>query len=64
MSTKESTIAYEAGKFWVRREDKRFTVYRSTSTHSVADSSYHDTDDGLSIAIARCNYLAKRHAGR
>jgi len=29
-------------------------------THSVADSSYPATDDGLSLAIARCDYLEKR----
>ncbi len=60
--TRESDIVHEAGSFWVCRADGQFTVYKSGLTHSKADSSYPGTDDGKSIAIARCNYLAKREA--
>jgi len=54
---KESDILHENGSYWVCREKKDvFTVYKNGVTHSTADSSYADK----SIAIARCNYLAKR----
>ena len=58
--TTEAQIVYEVGNFWVCRRPKHYTVYRSTLTHSIPDSSYHATNDGLSLAIARCDYLAKR----
>lgn len=58
--TRESDIMHEAGAYWVCRDRTSYTVYRVTLTHSVADSAYEKTPDGLSIAIARCNYLAKR----
>jgi hypothetical protein len=60
MTATERTIAHEAGEFWVCRDPKAFTVYRNGFTHSTADSSYEKTADGLSIAIARCDYLASR----
>jgi hypothetical protein len=34
-------------------------VLRTGLTHSTSDSAYPRTPGGLSIAIARCNYLAK-----
>ena len=59
---RESDIEYEAGDYWVGRERIHggiaHTVYRNTSTHAVSDSSYLD----LSVAIARCNYLARPRA--
>lgn len=60
--TTESNIVHEAGLFWVCRDtaNRAYTVYRIAATHSSADSSYALTPDGLSIAITRCNYLAKR----
>lgn len=58
---KESDIKHEAGAYWVGRNGRRgYTVYRIDGPVSVAESSYASTDDGLSIAIARCNYLAAR----
>jgi len=59
---RESDIMHESGGFWVSRERSAFTVYRIGLTHSTSDSSYARTDDGLSLAIARCDYLAKRAA--
>ena len=58
---KEQDIVHENGSYWVLkdREHKAYTVLKSGITHSTADSSYSLNDDGLSIAIARCNYLAK-----
>lgn len=58
----EQDIMHENGDFWVGRNKSDYTVYRSGITHSVSDSAYHKSPDGLSIAIARCDYLAKRAA--
>ena len=58
--TRESDILHEAGAYWVCRDRDAYTVYKNGVTHSTADSAYAKTADGLSIAIARANYLAKR----
>ncbi|OCJ65279.1 hypothetical protein A6U96_23365 [Agrobacterium tumefaciens] len=58
----EADIMHEAGNYWVGRERDSYTVYKVGATHSVSDSAYAKTPNGLSIAIARCNYLAKRAA--
>ncbi len=59
-----SDIMHETpcGKYWVGRDtgQQAYIVYRVGVTHSTSDSGYHLTSDGLSIAIARANYLAKR----
>lgn len=63
MSYKEADIAHENGKYWVLK-DKQLNAYLVMVTGAVAshsDSAYSLDDDGLSIAIARCNYLAKRN---
>ncbi len=59
---RESDIMHEAGAFWVGRTRKpdSYTVFRIGVTHSTADSSYAADPDGLSIAIARCNYLSRK----
>ena len=58
----EVNIVYENGAYWVGRDkaDKAYVVYKIGLTHSTSDSAYPMTEDGLSIAIFRCNYLAKR----
>ena len=56
---RESDILYENGNFWVMRGKGCYYVMRSGITHSESDSAYHFNDDGLSIAKARCDYLAK-----
>lgn len=60
--TKESDIVYDNGNFWVHADRKQsaYVVYRSGVTHSVSDSAYRLTADGLSIAKARADYLARR----
>lgn len=60
---KEDDIVYEVGRFWVYRDIKCacYTVYRAGITHSTSDSSYAFTEDGLSLAKARVDYLARRH---
>lgn len=60
MTYKETDIVHENGDYWVLKEKTSYTVYKNGITHAVSDSSYHKTDDGLSIAVARCNYLAGR----
>lgn len=58
---RESDIKYDGDGFWVAAVDKKqYTVYKTGLTHSTADSSYPFTNDGLSLAIARCKYLAKK----
>ena len=63
---KESDIMHESacGKFWVGRDRAAaaYVVFRVGFTHSTADSAYAITSDGLSIARARCDYLAGRAA--
>lgn len=59
---KESDIKYECGRFWVGDTRNSYTVYQSGITHSTPDSSYERSEDGLSIAISRCDYLAQRVA--
>ena len=56
---KERDIKHENGRFWVGDTHGTYTVYEAGITHSVPDSSYAHDDDGLSIAIARCDYLAR-----
>jgi len=59
---RESAIKHEAGPYWVCENKSDYTVYVSGITHSKPDSSYAKDDDGLSLAIARCDYLARSKA--
>ena len=63
---RESDIIHETpcGKYWVGRDVRQgaYIVYKVGATHSTSDSGYALTPDGLSIAICRANYLAKRKA--
>jgi hypothetical protein len=61
---RESDIMHENGAYWVGRGRNAYVVYRVGITHSTSDSAYARTPDGLSIAVARCNYLAERKAVR
>ena len=56
---RESDIKHETGAHWVLDDKKCYMVLRVGVTHSTSDSAYPRTPDGLSIAIARCNYLEK-----
>ena len=64
MSYRERNIIHESPnhKAWVLSEPKRkrYTVFRTGTVVSTSDSSYAMTADGLSIAIARADYLDKR----
>ncbi len=58
----ERDIMHETGNYWVARDANAYTVFKAGATHSTSDSAYAKTPDGLSIAIARADYLAKRDA--
>jgi hypothetical protein len=64
--TREVDIQHENGPFWVCRDTgaKAYIVFRPSKPggYSESDSAYAMTPDGLSIAKARCDYLAKRAA--
>jgi hypothetical protein len=49
---------------WGAREARIPSIAREGFTHATADSSYARTEDGLSLAIARCDYLVAREAYR
>ncbi len=57
---KEENIKFEVGEYWILETWKSYTVMKNVGTHSVSDSEYNRDADGLSIAIARCNYLAEK----
>ena len=52
-------IVRGAGQWLAYDSSHNRTMLRAGLTHSTSDSAYPRTPDGLSIAIARCNYLAK-----
>ncbi len=57
---REKDMVYENGKAWVWRAKDCYYVMISGITHSTSDSAYSLDDNGLGIAKARCDYLAKR----
>jgi len=58
MSYRERDIKHEAGRYWVLDTGKAYAVMVQGVTHSTSESAYPRDPDGLSIAVARCNYLA------
>lgn len=61
---RESDIKHEAGPYWVAKDRGAYVVYHAGITHSVSDSAYPLTNDGLSLATARCDYLERRRQER
>lgn len=59
-------VLHETGGFFVARNRRgnALVVFRPSrsGTHAESDSAYCNTPNGLSIAIARCDYLARRAA--
>lgn len=55
----EDDIVHENGMYWVLKTKSAYSVMVNGLTHSMADSSYELSDDGLSISKARCDYLAE-----
>ena len=56
-------IPHQVGDYWVgsTRKPASYTVYRNTLTHAVPIASFAMDDDGLSLAIAYCNYRHKKN---
>jgi len=56
----ESDILHSNGKHWVMKHQGLYTVFKDGITHatSVGDCGWED----LSLAVAYCNYQAKRSA--
>ncbi|WP_323016416.1 hypothetical protein [Castellaniella sp.] len=63
---KVKDIVYENGASWVLRSGKESCYFVMVNGVSLAksDSAYPLDEDGLSIAKARCDWLAKREAER
>jgi hypothetical protein len=55
---REKDIIYENDGFWIGLDKNIYVVYRPSPsfTHSISDSGYEE----LSLAKARCDYLARR----
>ena len=56
-------IVHENGDYFVIRCKAHgcYYVMKADITHSASDSAYSLDPDGMSIAIARCDYLSNRH---
>lgn len=59
---REQDIIYESGPAFVLRTTNSYEVLVNKGTHSVVGSAYRKTDDGLSIAKARADFIAKLKA--
>lgn len=59
MKPTEKDIIHENGSYFVLSQKNCYTVFRNGVTCATSDSAYAKNEDGLSIAKARCNYLAK-----
>lgn len=55
-------IIHENKDVWVGCDNKDYHVFVSGITHSKYDCSFTLDDDGLSLAKARCDYLANSKA--
>ena len=60
--TRESDMIYENAGHYVMRQNRALIVFRPafSGTHAYSDCAFADTADGMSCAVARVNYLAKR----
>ena len=61
MRYKEKHIEHEAGPFWVLDTGRAYAVMVAGVTYSSCESSYARTPEGLSVAVARCNYLGAKY---
>lgn len=57
----ENGILHSVGGHYITNEGNKrnpaYHVWKPKTTHAEADSAYGD----ISLAVARCNYLAKTH---
>jgi hypothetical protein len=60
MGYKEKDIVHESGEYWILDTGASYAVMKQGITHSETDSVYARDQDGLSIAFARCSYLANK----
>lgn len=58
----ERDILHENGGYWVTKHNGLFIVMKNGATHSVMVDGVGYADK--SLAIARCDYLAKRSLTR
>lgn len=61
---KEKDIIHENGNYWVYRDKDCYTVFKNLMTHALSDSHYELSNDGFSLAKARCDYLAQRSTSK
>jgi len=54
----ESDIMYENGRYWVARDKSGYLVMQIGATLSTTLCTFKRDADGLSIAIASCDYRA------
>lgn len=57
---KEKDIKHENGLYWVLDTKDTYTVMKNGITHSTSIQSFKCDIDGLSCAIAYCDFLSKR----
>lgn len=59
--TRERDIVYENSPAWIKvdRKQRAYVVMVDGATHATSDSGYSLDADGLSIAKARCDYIAR-----
>lgn len=61
---RESHIMHESagGRYWVGKVFAGYAVFKTGLTHSESSVTFAPDADGLSLAIAHCDYKAKRAA--
>jgi len=59
---RESDIMHENGVFWVAKDKSGYLVLETGVTHSKTLSTFAKDADGLSLAIAYCDYEARHKA--
>ena len=57
---RESDIMHENGNFWVAKDKSGYLVLECGITHSKTLCTFAKDTDGLSLAVAYCDYKAKR----
>mgnify|MGYP000610327203 CR=1 FL=1 len=57
---REKNIVFESGRYFVYQAGSSYDVMRNVATHSEVESMYALSPDGLSLAVARCEYLSGR----
>lgn len=62
--TKVEDIKHENGDFWVLDMGDSYAVLKIGVSYSTSNSFYPHNEDGLSIAMAYCDYLAQKQKRR